>query len=822
MRFARTAGFCLAMLSASGCQNVPQPPACAFDNDCDINRICEDGSCIPPPPHPSGTAASLIRDDAGLILAARAGGGPLAAGGKIEIARSTDGSSWHTVSTAFAEGDARAPALGLSGDGKLLLAFAAGATFPAGDWVPGKSDRTSIYVTDSGDGGASFSVPRKVDLTPFSYGMPHGRIVRLDSGVLLLPLDVWYLSDNPLAPELRGEFTAVSRSPDNGRTWYPPLVIARNHREPVVAILGSDHLVALLRSDDGRLAISASHDESRTWSVPFPLIDAERQPGDLLRLDDRRLVLSFVSKWPVGAIQLLFSDNGESFGLPFRSTVVNGPVDAALGALTAETHDGTLVTMTAAVGTQDRIDRASHGKFTRYHESDLTRTACSDIGSGKQLFLDEELVESTSGVAFRVHPPGKTHEVLVHADQPWEGFIAGNYPVVIAEGPKVRLWYEAYGLDYALKGDYGARLCYAESIGGKPFVKPDLMLVPYQGSLDTNIVFPTHPEYLYHGGTVFADPNGIPEERYKLVAMGDNGVRGAVSPDGFSFTRLAQTLVGISSDTQNVGYWDDQIKRYVVYLRKYEDGRRIITRAESRDFRVFSLPHVIMRPDAQDGPDADLYNSAATKYAWAPNAYFMFVSIYDHKTDTLAVQLATSRDGIHFIRYRDPWWLPLGPEGSFDSESIYQAPGIIRDSEELYVYYAGFSVGHNSDDPSLAQHVGTVSRALFRLDGFRAAETPAGTTAAGTLTTIPITFQGSKLHINAIGRVRAALLYQDDLPVPGFTMQQSIPFDGDAVDAQLKWMGVADTDLAALAGKPIKLRFELTSAQLYAYGFRDN
>ncbi len=54
--------------------------------------------------------------------------------------------------------------------------------------------------------------------------------------------------------------------------------------------------------------------------------------------------------------------------------------------------------------------------------------------------------------------------------------------------------------------------------------------------------------------------------------------------------------------------------------------------------------------------------------------------------------------------------------------------------------------------------------------------------------------------------------------LPGFTLEDSIPVEGDHIDAELRWKSA---EVKALAGRWIKVRFELSGASLYAFGFVD-
>ena len=60
--------------------------------------------------------------------------------------------------------------------------------------------------------------------------------------------------------------------------------------------------------------------------------------------------------------------------------------------------------------------------------------------------------------------------------------------------------------------------------------------------------------------------------------------------------------------------------------------------------------------------------------------------------------------------------------------------------------------------------------------------------------------------------------YADGTPVPGYTLAECFPVFGDHLDFPVTWKGKG-TDVSALAGKPIRIRFSLKDADLYAYQF---
>ena len=91
-----------------------------------------------------------------------------------------------------------------------------------------------------------------------------------------------------------------------------------------------------------------------------------------------------------------------------------------------------------------------------------------DVGSKKQLFIDEMFIGSSRGVRLTMNPPYQIGDLLIKADQPWEtkggGWIDGSNSVIKQDG-RIRMWYDLIvGEDRCM--------CYAESEDGIHFTKP--------------------------------------------------------------------------------------------------------------------------------------------------------------------------------------------------------------------------------------------------------------------------------------------------------------------------------------------------------------
>ena len=88
----------------------------------------------------------------------------------------------------------------------------------------------------------------------------------------------------------------------------------------------------------------------------------------------------------------------------------------------------------------------------------------------------------------------------------------------------------------------------------------------------------------------------------------------------------------------------------------------------------------------------------------------------------------------------------------------------------------------------------------------------------GFLETKPLTFSGKQLEVNCVTRDGGSLVVtledEEGQPIKGF---KSKPIRGDFVDHVVKWKSAGD--VGSLAGKVVRLRFQLKNADLYSIRF---
>src|SRR5688500_2585666 len=111
-----------------------------------------------------------------------------------------------------------------------------------------------------------------------------------------------------------------------------------------------------------------------------------------------------------------------------------------------------------------------------------------DIGSRRELFVDDHRIGSLRDARRQLHHPTPREIAIVH-DSPWEGAGSGYHSVIRDDG-LYRMYYRGSKLGVENgKLKLGPEVyCYAESRDGITFTKPELGLHEYDGSKQNNII----------------------------------------------------------------------------------------------------------------------------------------------------------------------------------------------------------------------------------------------------------------------------------------------------------------------------------------------
>jgi hypothetical protein len=469
------------------------------------------------------------------------------------------------------------------------------------------------------------------------------------------------------------------------------------------------------------------------------------------------------------------------------------------------------------------------------------------IGSDKQLFIDELFFDRKEGITLVINPPVKDPKPVLTAEKsrPWELNRVSSGNSVIDDGGAVKLYYDA--IAPCRSDDRSRWLCYAVSGGGVHFEKPDLDAVAFEGRKPTNIVWPPRRDPSHEPGNVFLDtnPRCPPDERYKLVGSWGGGTRMAVSSDGLRWRPLEKPSFR-PSDTTNAAYFDPRLGRYVAWVRVW-DGFRKVGRCEFDDPRDWGKEQTVFAADADDlrcldrglFRGTDHYNGGVVIYHGAPGVYFAFPAAYYHfhtavsvrrgrggtrspgNDGNLEVQLATSRDSIRWFRpERGKPFVPRGPEGSLDSGMTYVCGGsnLVYRGDEVWLYYTAQPFTHGDYSLADKEALGSVMRAVLRRDGFVSAD--AGQ-ELGWFVTPAVVFSGGQLVLNVDtgggGHLRVEIQDTEGKPLPGYSLGDCDPVNGNRVRFVVSWKG--RSDLKRLAGTPVRLKFSLRAAKLFAFQF---
>jgi len=437
-----------------------------------------------------------------------------------------------------------------------------------------------------------------------------------------------------------------------------------------------------------------------------------------------------------------------------------------------------------------------------------------DIGTRRELFVDDYVVDSLSGTAaFDLKKP-QAQEVSLVTGEPWEGNTSG-YFTVFQDGPLYRMYYRGWHHEDGSMA-HPETTCYAESTDGINWTKPSLGIIEYGGSTDNNIIWKSPGS---HNFTPFKDanPNASPDGKYKAltrnaVSGGGHGLYALKSPDGIHWSLMSQQPVITEGafDSQNLAFWDAHRGHYVDYHRDFRSGVRDIKTATSDDFLNWSDPDWLDYPPGT--PSEHLYTNAVLPYERAPHLLLGFPTRYYPSTQQVEPILMSSRDGQTFQRWNEALIPITAPEDRDGNRSNYMAWGLVQlphSDRELSVYATeAYYEGPDS----------RIRRFTYRVDGFVSAGATGG---VGQLLTKPPLFEGDRLQVNFAtfgqGTLRAELQDAAGNPIPGFTLADSQALSGDEIEQVLSWSG--DTNVGQLAGTPVRILFELHDADLYSFHF---
>jgi len=457
-----------------------------------------------------------------------------------------------------------------------------------------------------------------------------------------------------------------------------------------------------------------------------------------------------------------------------------------------------------------------------------TASSPRKIGSEPQLFLDDYVVDRMEGLKRKVHHPTRLPEPILDSRRfkTFQPYLSVLYDDRMT---RYRIWYNGH--------DGTPGLYHAESKDGIHWENPrklDLS-VTYSCSVVDDGPRETHPE-----------------RRYKLIYWHQSGPRPrgiyvAFSSDGLAWTAHPENPVleaygedAAHTQRHHVGdivdaYYDPIRKCYGAALKlpavpedRYPPGpkaghifRRLVGMSESRDFVRWSKPWRIFVPDEKDEGLLEFYGMGGIHLRGSLYIGFVRALRDDLPCDEGGPKdgigytvLATSRDGVTWNRYREAFFDRNPAKGSWDHAMTWVS-AVLPMGDEVYLYYGGYARGHKIEATRERQ----LGLAKLRKDGYVSLSAGDG---GGRLLTPPLVFAGARLRLNVDvatgGEVRVGVLAVDGKDAPGFSISDCERLVGRGTAQTVSWK--SGSDVSVLAGKPVRLRFELRSADLYAFQFQ--
>lgn len=455
----------------------------------------------------------------------------------------------------------------------------------------------------------------------------------------------------------------------------------------------------------------------------------------------------------------------------------------------------------------------------------LDRPSVIPIDVGRQLFVDDFLIDGTN-LTRRFHRPtyAESNPVL-SPDRPWEqpdpsaerrGLPRSPSAAVFSDGvfwdPDLnlfRMWY--------MSGYQSTTSC-ATSTDGIHWNKPSYDVVP-----GTNIVLAENRD----SATVWRDalePN--PSSRFKMTHfLGNRGepLRLFDSPDGIHWT--LRGLSGPTGDRSTMFYnpfrrrWiyslRDNVRPQSGRLRLYWEATRFVEDANWKAGEP--VPWVgADRLDVQrsDWPEPELYALDCVAYESVLLGLFSIWRLDPADRPKLNdVCVGFSRDGFHWSRLDRTPFLPRSErEGDWNWGNVQSAGGgCVIANDRLHFYVSGRAGAPGT----MASGRTSTGLATLRRDGFCSMDAGG---EAGYLTTRPLTFSGRSLFVNADtagGALRVEVVDLRGNTIDAYARDAAVPIAADGTKLPVRWR--ATSDLAPLRDVPVRLRFHLSGGSLYSF-----
>jgi hypothetical protein len=468
------------------------------------------------------------------------------------------------------------------------------------------------------------------------------------------------------------------------------------------------------------------------------------------------------------------------------------------------------------------------------------------IDIGRQLFVDDFLIEQTTlkrtfhlGRYYPKNPilkPDRSWE-----QEPWDQETRSRpspTAMVFSDG----VWYDPQDQLFKMWYMGGSRksTCYATSPNGISWQKPLLDVMPGTNMVHTRSHDST-AVWLRDSATVWLDQKAEdPAARFKMFSIYRDrskehyGCSVFLSPDGIHWGEpLAETK---SLGDRTTVFYNPFRRKWVYSIRCSASGVEYMGR--SRQYREHDDPVAGAQWTDAEAPlwiGADKYDLPLPEIEFDNDGRKMVAQLYN--LDAVAYEslmlglftiwpgqpkdrakpnyvcLGFSRDGFHWHRPDHRPFVGVSEQhGDWNWANVQSAGGgCLVAGEKLYFYVSGRAGVKGSTESGVC----TTGLATLRRDGFASMDAEE---SEGTLTTRPVRFTGKHLFVNAEasqGELSVEVLDEAGKAIAPFTRDNCFFVTNDGTLQSVAWNGT--DDLSPLVDKPVRFKFYLRTAKLYAF-----
>ena len=333
---------------------------------------------------------------------------------------------------------------------------------------------------------------------------------------------------------------------------------------------------------------------------------------------------------------------------------------------------------------------------------------------------------------------------------------------------------------------------------------------------------------------IYLDERAPAEERVKKLG----GQEVWASPDGVRWKHLSDWRPDVS-DAPMCAVWNEVYGRHFIYGRPAKGDRRWTVR-QTKDWKTFTDPVLVMQSDGQDSPLTDLYGMPVFPYegmhvafVWLYHgaAQFQGTMPYKFTGGKVDCQLAYSLNGIGWQRTLRETFIRPGEPGTATGACVYPTSLVQRpDTDDLWIYASASATEHGLTP----RGAGSIVAYRLRRDGFVYLESRSG---AGRIATKPLYWRGGELRMNVQGQgafprgrgageltpwqqflvhggIRVQINDARGNPLKGYTFDECKRFAADHLAWRPTWS--SGRRLNDLKGKVFQVAVELNNARLYA------